>query len=84
MLIIILCCTCKQSEAPLPQPKEKKAPERAPAEVVVAIYDFLGAEQGDLSLTKVFMLFDSIIKHVTLNDCSQGKQFICFISALGN
>lgn len=71
IFITKLCCTCPQSEAPPPQPKEKKTPERTPADIVVAIYDFLGAEQGDLSLTKVFILFDSIIQHVSLNGCSQ-------------
>ncbi|XP_078369187.1 tyrosine-protein kinase TXK-like [Oculina patagonica] len=41
------------SEAPPLQPKAKKEPERKlPTEVVVAIYDFHGAEQGDLSLSK--------------------------------
>lgn len=50
-----ICRTCidQQSEAPPLQPKGKKEPERKPSEVVVAIYDFHGAEQGDLSLSKV-------------------------------
>ena len=38
--------------APVPH-KERKEPDKKAAEVVVAIYDFFGAEQGDLSLTKV-------------------------------
>ena len=37
---------------PSPVPRERKEPEKKP-EVVVAIYDFSGAEQGDLSLIKV-------------------------------
>lgn len=47
---------CAQSEAPvMPVPhKDRKEPEKKAAEVVVAIYDFCGAEQGDLSLTKVY------------------------------
>lgn len=37
---------------PSPVPRERKEPEKK-TEVVVAIYDFSGAEQGDLSLIKV-------------------------------
>ena len=37
---------------PAPVPRERKEPEKK-TEVVVAIYDFSGAEQGDLSLIKV-------------------------------
>lgn len=37
---------------PAPVARERKEPEKK-AEVVVAIYDFSGAEQGDLSLIKV-------------------------------
>lgn len=36
---------------PSPVPRERKEPEKK-TEVVVAIYDFIGAEQGDLSLIK--------------------------------
>lgn len=37
---------------PAPVPIERKEPEKK-TEVVVAIYDFSGAEQGDLPLIKV-------------------------------
>ena len=37
---------------PASVPRERKEPEKK-TEVVVAIYDFSGAEQGDLSLIKV-------------------------------
>ena len=37
---------------PAPVPRERKEAEKK-TEVVVAIYDFSGAEQGDLSLIKV-------------------------------
>lgn len=40
------------SVKPLPTPRERREPEKKAAEVVVAIYDFVGTEQGDLSLTK--------------------------------
>ena len=43
-----------QSEGqPQLEQKAKREQEKKPPEVVVAIYDFRGAEQGDLSLLKV-------------------------------
>ncbi|KAK2551691.1 Tyrosine-protein kinase Tec [Acropora cervicornis] len=38
--------------APQPHKETMKEPEKKATETVVAIYDFFGAEQGDLSLTK--------------------------------
>lgn len=41
--------------APQPHKETMKEPEKKATETVVAIFDFFGAEQGDLSLTKVWI-----------------------------
>ena len=61
MILRIVALSCQQKEAPQSQLKVAIAPETTPTELVVAKYDFLAREPEELSFSKVFILYYTVI-----------------------